>query len=446
MKKYKKLLLEKFIYPYLSKNTNYIGVEIEYPLISLDNQINTKSLIISLFDYLKSQHNFTTDAVDVDGNAISVKNDFGDKITLEGRYEIIEFALQKDLNINNIAKRFFNYFEVVQAFLQEHKCFLTGIGTNLTDNPSKVNLLDTGFCRAIHEYVDKFSTYRNPKYFLTNMQSIQTHVEVFRNNFSDLQNNGDALIKTLNLFNKLDFVRAILFSNSLPNLNAIPSNMSYPNNILCARDFNWKNSQFPNTGTTNEEFGSLDELVDYLSSLELFFKFRNGQYEAFNGPTISEYFSNPNQVDDVLDIFRYLKNVVLNSYATVEIRSDCTQPLKDTFAPVAFNVGIANKVEEANEITTRFLQDNKILLSNSTLRDMAINDIKIVEDNIMRTFIQELYGLSKVALEERGFGEEQHLLCLQERIDTLQCPAKKQKRLLEKGVTLDKILRQCSEL
>ena len=378
MNKAKQLIIEKFILPYLRKNTNYIGVELEYPLICLDDQVDTKQLILDLFEQLKTSLEFTDDAIDVDGNLISVKNSVGDKITLEGRYEIIEFAMQKDLSLNSIAERFFEYFKFVQAFLREHNCFLTGMGTNLVDKLSRVNLLNSGFCQVVHDYVRRFSSYKDPRYFLTNMQSIQTHIDVCRDNFSDLKNESDALLKTLNLFNRLDFVRAILFSNSLPNPAAIPNNMLYPKNILCARDFNWQHSQFPNTGTTNAEFSSIELLVEYLSGLELFFKFRDGKYIAFKGPTIAEYFSNSDQIDDVLDIFRYLKNVVLNSYATVEIRSDCTQPLRDTFAPVAFNVGISHKVEEASEITARFFRDNKVELSNSALRDMAINDVKIV--------------------------------------------------------------------
>ena len=446
MRNAKKRITEKFILPYLRKNTNYIGVELEYPLICLDNQVNTKQIIWALFEHLKTNLNFDDDATDVDGNLISVKNTIGDKITLEGRYEIIEFAMQKDLSLNSIAERFFAYFKFVQAFLRKHNCFLTGMGTNLVDKLSRVNLLKSGFCQVVHDYIQRFSTYKDPRYFLTNMQSVQTHIDVCRDNFSHLKSEADALLKTLNLFNKLDFVRAILFSNSLPNPAAIPSNMSYPKDILCARDFNWQNSQFPNTGTTNAEFCSLDDLVEYFSGLELFFKFRNGKYTAFKGPTIAEYFSNPKQVDDVLDIFRYLKNVVLNSYATVEVRSDCTQPLKDTFAPVAFNVGISHKVEEASEITARFFRDNKIELSNSALRDMAINDVKIVDDKTMRRYLQELYDLASAALKARGLGEEQHLVCLQGRIDTLMCPAKKQKLLLAEGVPLDEIILQSSEL
>ncbi len=447
MNKAKKLLVEKLILPYLCKNTNYIGVELEYPLICLDDQVNTKQLILDLFEHLKTSLDFKDDTTDVDGNLISVKNSIGDKITLEGRYEIIEFAMQKDLSLNSIAKRFFEYFKFVQAFLREHNCFLTGMGTNLTDSCFNVHSMKNNFWFAANDYIRKYTAYKDPRNFLINTHTtIQTHFEVCRDNFSHLNGEADALLKTLNLFNRLDFVRAILFSNALPNPAATPINRPYPKNILCTRDFDWKNSQFPNVGTANAEFSSIDNLAEYLSKFELFFKLQDGKYVAFKGPTIAEYFSNPEQIDDVLDIFKPLQNVVLNSYATVEVRSDCTQPLKDTFASVAFNVGISHKVEEASEITARFFRDNKIELSNSALRDMAINDVKIADDKIMRQYLQELYDLASAALKARGFGEEQHLKCLQERIDTLMCPAKKQKLMLAEGVPLDEIILQCSEL
>lgn len=137
---------------------------------------------------------------------------------------------------------------------------------------------------------------------------------------------------------------------------------------------------------------------------------------------------------------------MLNHYATIEIRSDCTQPLKDAFAPVAFSLGLSRKVDEALAITEQFFKDNNIKHTYTELRQMAITDKKIVDEEIMKAYLQKLYNLAKSALEERGFGEEKHLLCLQERINKLECPAKKQKKLLEKGTPLSEIIKQCSEL
>ena len=79
MSKAKQLIAEKFILPYLSKNTNYIGVELEYPMICLDDQVDTKQLILDLFEQLKTSFDFKDDAVDVEGNLISIKNSIGNR-------------------------------------------------------------------------------------------------------------------------------------------------------------------------------------------------------------------------------------------------------------------------------------------------------------------------------------------------------------------------------
>ena len=436
----KELIMKKFIAPYLSKKeTNYIGIELEYPIIFKDSNINAKALILELFAFLKEKHNFKDEELDLDGNVASVKNTAGDKISLDYSYNTLEFAMQEDLNLNNIADRFFKIFKLVQQFLKEHNCFLTGMGTNLICNTDQVTLINTSSWKACYNYQEKFTKHKKSKCLATNMQAIQTHLDI------PTSSDGQALLKTFNLFNKIDFVRAILFSNSLPNETTLPENYAYPENALCVRDFNWDYSENPRDHI-DKDFHTIDELVEHIFKIKLCAKKTTNGVKEINGPSIEEYFSNPNQEDDVIDIFRYFGNVVLNHYATIEIRSDCTQPLKDAFAPVAFSLGLSRKVDEALAITEQFFKDNNIKHTYTELRQMAITDKKIVDEEIMKAYLQKLYNLAKSALEERGFGEEKHLLCLQERINKLECPAKKQKKLLEKGTPLSEIIKQCSEL
>lgn len=443
MNRGRELLKEKFIVPYLKKNEEYIGIELEYPLILDDDQVDSKKVVLSLLKYLKENYGFHDDKVGKDGCLVRVKNNNGDGISADYRYEIIEFAMQKDLNLNIIADRFYRYFNIVQEFFVKHGCFITGMGTNLTSDATRVNHTTDPYCFGLNEYIKKYTSYKNPKYFLTNMQSIQTHIDIPIKNEKEGE---QILLNTLNLFNMLDFVRGILFSNSLPNVTSAPPNLDYPKETLCARDFNWLHTELPDTGCVDEKFNTIDELLDYMLNLKVYLRKCGDDYQEFKQTSIKEYFSNPKQVDDILSIFRYFKNVVLNRYAALEIRSDCIQPLKDTFAPTAFNLGISRRINEATELTLKFFKDNKITYTNSVLRQMAIDDKKIVEDKIMQEYLQKLYDLARAALEERGFGEEKHLYCIQKRIDALQCPAKLQKQQLLNGFSLNEIIKQCSEL
>lgn len=405
-------------------------------------QIDSKKLVLNLLQHLKERYGFYDDKTGQDGCLIRVKNEIGDGISADYRYEIIEFAMQKDLNLNNIANRFFKYFHIVQDYFLQHGCLLTGMGTNLTAGATCINHTTDAYCSALNEYIRKYTSYKNPDYFLTNMQSIQTHLDIPIKN----KNGEKILLDAINLFNKLDFVRGILFSNSLPNSSSAPSNFLYPTDTLCARDFNWLNTQLPDTGCVDEKFETIEQLTNYVTNLKVYLRKCGDKYHSFKATSIAEYFSRPNQVDDVLSVFRYFENVVLNLYTTLEIRGDCIQPLEDTFAPTAFNLGISRKVEEASDITEQFFKDNKITFTNSVLRSMAVNDIKIVDDDIMKLYLQNLYELAKSALKERWFGEEQHLYCLEKRINALSCPAKFQKHQLLRGVPLDEIIKQCSKL
>lgn len=438
------MLKKKIIEPYLEKNEEYIGIELEYPLITVNNQVNTKEVVIKLFQYLKEKHGFHDSEIGRDGCIVQVKNGHGDLIGLEYSYDIIEFAMAKELQLNTIAHRFFEYFYIVQNFFLQYGCFLTGMGTNLSYDATCINRIYSPYYIAIYEYTKKYTSYKDPNYFLTNMSSVQTHLDVPMKGFG-AHKGENFFLETFNLFNKLAFVRGILFSNSLPNPSSAPSNYQYPTNILCARDFNWLSTEIPNIGCIDKEFKSINELVESISNFEVYIRKEGDNYKAFKSTSISEYFSDTNQVDDVLDSYRFLHNVALNAHSTLEIRDDCIQPLNDTFVTSAFNLGLSRKVEEASEIIEKFFKDNKILHTNSRLRSMAIYDKKIVNDKTMKIFLRDLYELSKSALEMRGYGEERYLYCLQNRIDTLQCPSKYQKNQLAQGVSLNEIIKQCSE-
>ena len=52
-------------------------------------------------------------------------------------------------------------------------------------------------------------------------------------------------------------------------------------------------------------------------------------------------------IENDFDRYRSYRNVELSRYGTIEIRSDCTQNVKNVFNVVAFNVGISANIDEA---------------------------------------------------------------------------------------------------
>ena len=52
-------------------------------------------------------------------------------------------------------------------------------------------------------------------------------------------------------------------------------------------------------------------------------------------------------IENDFERYRSYRNVELSRYGTIEIRSDCTQNVKNIFNVVAFNVGISANLDEA---------------------------------------------------------------------------------------------------
>lgn len=190
----------------------------------------------------------------------------------------------------------------------------------------------------------------------------------------------------------------------------------------------------------------MEALIEYLSQQKIFLNVQKGKLCCFNPISLCEYFSNEDNPNE--DIYRYrsFERVVVNNCRHLEVRGDCTQPLKEAFAPTAFNVGIAYNFKESIEITEKFLKDNNITESNSILREKAITCQPICNDKIMVEFLVDLINCAKQGLLKRGYGEEIYLTPLYERAETLSCPAKKQLNLLKNGASIDDIILENSML
>ena len=94
----------------------------------------------------------------------------------------------------------------------------------------------------------------------------------------------------------------------------------------------------------------------------------------------------------------------------MEFRSTCTQPLENTFAPIAFEVGLFNQLEKLEE----YLENCKFL--NTKERDLRklrkkYSKIKLSkeEEFKIQEFSHDLLTIARLGLIERGYGEEIYL-------------------------------------
>ena len=154
-----------------------------------------------------------------------------------------------------------------------------------------------------------------------------------------------------------------------------------------------------------------------------------------------EYFETNN--DEDIECFLSFRHIEITCRGTLEIRSDCSQPLKEAFLPPAFNLGIANNIDKAINRTDKFLSGKH--LSNSYLRNCVSEgrEIKEFSKSELSEYATDMVGISFDGLLKRNLGEEMLLTPLFDRAKELKCPAM---HILEHKNNIEKVIYEYSLL
>lgn len=404
---YKEIINNRFIKPLLNKKTGTIGVELEFPVLNTKKQPVDKAVALGLLN-LFLQDGFKIEDRDTDGNPAFIANSFGDCISFDNSYNNIEFSMNYGSNLLEIKERFCNYFTAAQIFFEKNGYIITGMGTNPYKKYIDQKHVSYPVYNMVDEYLHKFQSEETHSYpdFPAYLSSVQTHLDI----------NAEDLPKTATLFAKIDFLRGLLFSNS-PDFEF--------GKTLCYRDFLWAKSAFgicgTNTGAVDEQYSTLEDISESFYKRHMFNCIRDGKYRCFYPIKITEYF-NDNPPEDI-EQFLSFRHIEITCRGTLEIRSDCTQPLCDAFAPPAFNLGIAHNIKKAISATADFF--GSMTLESSYLRRCVSEGIEIKEFSKaeLSDYACCMVAIAEEGLLKRGLGEETLLKCLYNRAENLQCPA-----------------------
>lgn len=192
---------------------------------------------------------------------------------------------------------------------------------------------------------------------------------------------------------------------------------------------------------------------------------RDGAYINFPSMNLLEYFKKEYvrgeiycngkykeiEIKPCIDDIKYLrpfKFINLTFRGTVEFRSVCTQPIKDSLSVAAFHVGLKEKLDELEELISH---DKVIYHKGYTageLRKLLIQDElpAFIDKNDLCKLSMDIVDLANIGLEERGFGEEIFLNPLYERIKQHSNPGKDIITLMNNGTKLEKIIKDYGEL
>lgn len=401
----RKLIYDTFLKPFENRQYGNVGIELEFPLVNLRKAPVDEAVAKGMFDHFLEK-GFKVE-LEEKGQPLFITNKDGDCLSFDNSYNNFEFALNYGDNLCTIADRFYKLLGEVQSYFKSHNHAIVGIGSNPYKKYTKKSHVDFSTYNMVDEYLTAFG--KDSKYpdFPAYLSSAQTHLDV---PLCDLP-------RAYTLYAKMDFIRAMLFSNS-PDFDRT--------GYICYRDFLWEQSAFsicPNiTGKVDGKFETSDDLVDYIMSKGIFNRCREGKYEIFSPVKMEDYFAREDAKEDDINCYLSFKNVEITRRGTLEVRSDCAQPFEAAISPAAFNLGILCNMHKTESILFDFFKRNNIEENNTTLRNKAVQGKADIDEDELYNLLDAMLECSKKGLEKRGKGEEKFLLPLYDRAARMSNP------------------------
>ncbi|MDR0519446.1 MAG: glutamylcysteine synthetase [Clostridiales Family XIII bacterium] len=455
-------LYDRYIAPTKGKDGQYIGVEIEMPVINLARKAVDFSVVHDLTRRFKEEFGFFVSVIDEDKNACSLLH-FGndDILSYDCSYNNLELSFGKERDLNAVANRFCDYYSFINKTLAKSGHTLSGLGVNPYRAYNRHEPIPNGRYRMLFHHLSSYERYRPrvPMFFHP-----YPHYGMFSSASQvQLDVRHDELIAAIRAFSLLEPLKSVLFSNSV---------LTGENDgLLCCRDMFWENSTHGinphNIGMFEEIPESIDELLEYIASTSIYCTEQEGKYINFEPVNIVEYFGrrqvsgeyydrkdgryrdvvfSPKESD--LKYLRTFKFEDLTFRGTIEFRSVCCQPIRDAFTVAAFHLGLSGQVGRLNEIIDA---DGSLYhhgYGATELRKL-FNRRKwpdFISRDALRNLLVSVLCLARDGLAQRGFGEEKFLEPLFDRAERLTNPALKMLEHLDEGGDIENIIAEYGEL
>ncbi len=447
-------LYQKYIRPIQRPRQLYAGVEFELPIVNLEGKPVDFSVIHALTDAFISEFSFDRFSRDDEGHIyLTEKTCNGDGLSYDCSFNTLEFSFGVEKDLNVIYERFREYYTFIQAFLDEHRHTLTGMGINPHYKLNNNIPIANGRYRMLLHHLESYEKYKDRMEFhnTPNFGLFCAASQV------QLDTQEDMVLDTLNVFSKLEPLKTLLFANSLWG------------GLLCARDHFWKNSMHGlnprNVDTYETELRSVEELVAYIRSMSIFCTERDGKYINFPPMPLEQYFDSERVTGEYfdgegyraiafvpsLDDLAYLRSYKfedLTYRGTIEFRSVCEQPVSEIMSPSAFHAGLVEMLPELKELLDK---DESVYgkgYSPSELRELfnrrELPDF--LDREAASALLVKVLDLAREGLKKRGMGEEHFLEPLYHRAGCLLSPARQMADGLDAGVPLEQFIEDYAKL
>lgn len=451
-------LYQRYIEPTKKKRENYVGIEIEMPIVNLEKKAVDFSVVHDITADFMEHFQFQEEGKDEEGNIYSISDKVhGDILSYDCSYNNLELSLGKEKELFSIHNRFILYYEYLQKEFQKYHYTLTGMGVNPYRIYNHNIPIPNGRYRMLFHHLNSYKKYHLPMYFheypeygtFSSASQVQLDVDY------------EELLMMLRTFSMLEPIKALLFSNSVL--------LDEHEELLCCRDMFWENSMHGinphNIGMFDCCLESEEDLLSYIESTSIYCVEREEKYINFSPINIMEYFSMPYiegeyyengtykkiQVKPQIKDIQYLRTFKfedLTFRGTIEFRSACCQPIKDCMTVAAFHLGLQNQLQKLNKLLE---QDHVIYhhgYTASELRKMLVCKKlpRFLDVECLYKLVREILDLAAEGLRLRGYGEECMMKPLYKRVENRTNPAKRLLELRNQGIDIQDIILEYGQI
>lgn len=162
----KERLYKKYIEPTKKRRREYIGIEIEMPIVNLRKGPVDFSVVHDITDKFMAEYDFNVQGRDDEGNIYAAVNaTTGDILSYDCSYNNLELSFGKGETLDVLEKRFKSYFAFLKNELNKSGHTLTGMGVNPYRNYNRLEPIPNGRYRMLLHHLRSYKNYNLPMFF-----------------------------------------------------------------------------------------------------------------------------------------------------------------------------------------------------------------------------------------------------------------------------------------
>ncbi|MBQ8927601.1 MAG: glutamylcysteine synthetase [Oscillospiraceae bacterium] len=425
-------IYQKYIVPTQRPAGRYVGVELEFPLVNLRRRPVDVPAVQTVVRDFAERFGFTEQRTDDGGNLYSMTEPAtGDNVSFDCSYNTLEFSFGKEERITELDRRYRQYAGALQEGLRACGHLLTGLGIHPYYRYNEYEPIRNDRYRMLYHHLCAYKEWGGFFHHVPQFGMMAAASQV------QLDVEEGVILQTLDVCNRLEPYKAILFANSF--YDELPA-------LSLARDYLWGYSTQGynphNLGMYRRVPETLGEYVGYVKSQSIYCVQKEDKYLHFKPVPLYDYVTRDAVTGtyyadgdwhthtfrpDVEDLahHRTFKFADLTYRGTIEYRSACEQPMQEAFTHAAFHAGLAECLDELGALldadTVLYHQgfDAAELRELMTYRELP----GFVDRTALSRQLEAILKLAEKGLTRRGFGEEGYLAPLYARVQQLTNPA-----------------------